>query len=314
MKTILNEIEFASNFCFRCKAYDYYNSPEYLEQQKKPFCIQPVKLNYLKFLEGDWGDDSDEKVEKTEIEETLELISWKPSLICPRLQEAKITIDIERDLEMPNTEEEALRYLDRFSNICFAECPFSRTHLTSLNKSIKGRTLITLAKLDFALLERGINMVKLNEIVDLYYYDRAEHIRNCGFSYSLINHYIKKHGFEPITKSYWEEVLGISHEDYEKASKIPNILRTHEAFELFNRLVLAGYCSEPYTWIDKSQKVLMCQCAHIIGGILKIPDNRKWKPFEDLWEVERLAQSYNKRCGRALDREILELYPEYKGK
>ena len=58
----------------------------------------------------------------------------------------------------------------------------------------------------------------------------------------------------------------------------------------------------------------MCQCAHVIGGMLNIPDKRKWKPFEELWEVNGLAQSYNKRNGRVLDYEIMKLFPDYKGK
>ena len=315
MKTILKEIEFASDFCFNCKNYDYYNSPEYLESKKKPFSLEPVKLNYSRLLEGIVGEDDSEETQKkkTEVEEMLEFISWKPSLICPRLQEAKINIDLDRELEMPTNEKEALRYLDRMSNLCFAECPFSRTHLTSLNKSVKGRAIITLAKLDFALLEQGINMTDLNNVVDLYYYDRAEHIHHCGYSYSLINHYIKRYDFEPISRSFWEEVLDIPAGAYAKVSKIPEIFRTPEACDLFNRLVIAGYCTDSFNWIDKSQKVIMSQFAHIIGGLLNIPDNRKWKPFEDLWEVERLAQSFSKRNGRALDAEILKLYPEYKG-
>ena len=120
MKTILNEIEFASKFCFQCKDYDYYNSEEYKELQKQKGAIRHVIFDSRKLIES-IIDNGEETPPKTEVEEMLEFISWKPGLRCPKLQEAKIVINLERELEMPNTEEVALRYLDRLSNSPFTK-------------------------------------------------------------------------------------------------------------------------------------------------------------------------------------------------
>lgn len=76
---------------------------------------------------------------------------------------------------------------------------------------------------------------------------------------------------------------------------------------------LSAYCDSNYRWIDKQQKTLMCQAAHVIGGLINIQPRRKWKPFEELWEVTGLASYYYKRNCRILDKEIRDLFPEYKG-
>ena len=76
---------------------------------------------------------------------------------------------------------------------------------------------------------------------------------------------------------------------------------------------LTEYCDSNHRWIDVQQKTLMCQAAHIIGGLIKIPPRRKWKPFEELWGVSGLATYYYKRNCRTLDKEIRDIFPEYKG-
>ena len=92
---------------------------------------------------------------------------------------------------------------------------------------------------------------------------------------------------------------------------IPKELDTPQGIIYLKRLT--AFCDEYYRWKDKTQKTKMCQVAHILGGLLNIPNNRKWKPFEDLWEVEGLANAYNKRNGRPLDKEIKDIFPEYEG-
>lgn len=91
----------------------------------------------------------------------------------------------------------------------------------------------------------------------------------------------------------------------------PSLLSHAHAEEYLSRLT--RYCDENHKWIDKTQKTLMCQCAHVIGGLLNIPDGYKWKPFESFWEVKGLAGAYYKRKGKQLDKEIRYLFPEYKG-
>ena len=310
MKKILKEIEFASSFCSYCKYFDYYNSPEYKERQKSGSRMSWLADDSLVKALIETYVGTDDAPTKTEVEEILERLNYKIDFKCSTLRNANIVIDIERDLVIPDSEDEILKVLDRFANILFAECPLSRTRHQSRESSVKGRTLITLAKIDFALLQRGIDIMKLAEIVDLYYYDRKEHVRECGYSYDLIGYYLDKYKLPPL----FEKIDDWFVSDSDVSTSVPEQFRNDYAMSLLNRLVTAGYCDSNLQWIDKTQKVIICQVAHVIGGMLKIPDRRKWKPFEDLWEVERLAQSYSKRDGRRLDVDILKLYPDYEGK
>lgn len=315
MKQLLREIEYASNFCFRCKSFDYYNSQEYKDAQRarEGMGILGVRkhIDWLSMI-SQQADEVEER-DKTEVEEILEEINYKIGLKCPMLREANIKIDVDRDLEMPKDEDEALLLLDRFDQILFAECPFSRTHLTSFQSSVKGCTLIALAKLDFALLQKGIDMNKLIDIIGLYCYDRDEHLKKCGYSYSLIQYYLKKNNIALATRELFGIPIDITPAQPISTPKLHEMLSSEKAISLLCRLSEKGYCDKDFNWIDKSQKVIMCQFAYIIGGILGIPDRRRWKPFEDLWEVEGLAKAHYKRCGRPLDQNLHDLFPEYTG-
>ena len=67
-------------------------------------------------------------------------------------------------------------------------------------------------------------------------------------------------------------------------------------------------------WQSDVSKVFICQVAHVLSGLLDIPDSRKWTYFEQYWNVAGLSKAFNARYGRPLDPEVKAIFPEYKGK
>ena len=89
------------------------------------------------------------------------------------------------------------------------------------------------------------------------------------------------------------------------------IFQTEQAQELMARLCPAYYRNGH--WVKEVKKVFICQVAHVLSGLLEIPDCRKWTYFEQYWKVTGLSKAFNARYGRPLDPEIRALFPEYKG-
>ena len=54
----------------------------------------------------------------------------------------------------------------------------------------------------------------------------------------------------------------------------------------------------------------MAEVAHILSGLLDL--KYKWAPFQKLWNVNYLAQAYDKKYGAPPSEEINSLFPEYK--
>lgn len=64
-------------------------------------------------------------------------------------------------------------------------------------------------------------------------------------------------------------------------------------------------------WIKNVPKSFKCQIAHVLSGLLGIPDNRKWTYFERAWNETGLAKANWNRNGKPLDDQVMRLYPEY---
>ena len=58
-------------------------------------------------------------------------------------------------------------------------------------------------------------------------------------------------------------------------------------------------------------KSFKCQIAHVLSGLLGIPDNRKWTYFEQAWSERGLAKAYWNRNGKPLDDIVKKLFHEY---
>lgn len=140
------------------------------------------------------GEDNRTEQEKEEdsYNETIKLMLTDSNGIdCNYLKKWDCSLDINREFDFPTEESEILRILDRFSSCYYYEC----VKLGSLRRpenTLEKKTQEVLARYDFYLMERGIDMMPLCEIVDLETYKREEHLWNCGYSYTLINHYLEK--------------------------------------------------------------------------------------------------------------------------
>lgn len=108
--------------------------------------------------------------------------------------------------------------------------------------------------------------------------------------------------------SIWKECSTTARTDNETAMAI---LESDEAMRYMERLeprYMKGRC-----WNKNVSKAFICQVAHVLSGLLGVPDSRKWTFFEKYWKVTGLAKAFNGRYGRQLEKEIRDLFPEYKG-
>ena len=64
-------------------------------------------------------------------------------------------------------------------------------------------------------------------------------------------------------------------------------------------------------WGRDISKTFISQVAHVLSGLLEIPDNKKWVYFERLWNVAGLSKAFYGRMGKPLDDKVKMLYPEY---
>lgn len=93
--------------------------------------------------------------------------------------------------------------------------------------------------------------------------------------------------------------------------KLFAVMESDKAIALFARIPLMYY--DGRKWRKGVAKTVISQFAHILSGILKIPDRKKWVYFEIYWEVPGLSKAFYSRNGRGLDKEIKQLFPEYEG-
>lgn len=98
-------------------------------------------------------------------------------------------VDIDREFEYPTESNEILRILDRLSWVYFWECPRPES-IRWTHHSLPVKTQTVLARYDFYLMERGIDMEQFCETVGLDIYNRSEHLGLCGYSSTLINYYL----------------------------------------------------------------------------------------------------------------------------
>lgn len=106
---------------------------------------------------------------------------------CYLVQQNKLYIDTSRELEVPEDTKKLLRLLGHFAELDVFPCKYEK-HLPWI--TVRHHVLTILAKIDFALLERGVDMLELCKIVGLDYYDRERDIDLCGEATYLIEYYI----------------------------------------------------------------------------------------------------------------------------
>ena len=141
--------------------------------------------------EGEDNRTEQEKEEDSYNEMIKLMLSDGNGISCNYLEKWNCSLDIRREFDFPTDEAEILRILDSISGCYFYEC-VKLGSLRGAENAMKNKTREVLARFDFYLLERGIDIMPLCEIVDLDLYKREEHIWNCEYSYTLINYYLQK--------------------------------------------------------------------------------------------------------------------------
>lgn len=111
------------------------------------------------------------------------------SLRCGALKADGVIIHTERELDVPTDRAVLLRLLGQFANLFLYECKLEK-HWPDV--SVRHQVLVILSKVDFLLLERGIDMEELCQIVKLDYYIRERDLDLCGESDYLIEYYLDK--------------------------------------------------------------------------------------------------------------------------
>lgn len=93
-----------------------------------------------------------------------------------------------------------------------------------------------------------------------------------------------------------------------KAQSFENLF-PEESKKYFDRLVKGGYCNNDYTW-KEGTKYHAAQAAHNISKILW--GENKWSPFEKLWGMHNLAQTFIKITveSKKTLKQIDNLFPE----
>lgn len=144
--------------------------------------------------EEDSDSPSEEPNEWEEWEKDYELsLKSKHYLKCYYLNKKGFTIDLDRDIIIPEDDRETLRLLDMISNCYSRECCFNRGGLLKRG-SVDEAFRTAIAKIDFALMEQGKDLGKILEYIHICYYDRFNDIEKCGYSWDLIRYYRDKYG------------------------------------------------------------------------------------------------------------------------
>ena len=122
-----------------------------------------------------------------------------------------------------------------------------------------------------------------------------------NFCETMLEELKQSEKFNPWTKRHKKKL--------EKNLDQTNILESRQYKRLMKRLDPSFYhCGR---WNKNVSKSFKCQIAHVLSGLLGIPDNRKWTYFEQAWSERGLAKAYWNRNGKPLDDIVKKLFHEY---
>lgn len=132
----------------------------------------------------------------TEIRAFIKHLQSIPDMANPYLPS-----DPERDFVIPDKKQEVLKALDKLSTLYSRNAPKVQeaggiARLTLLQDAMR----FGVAKVDFALIERGENF---GEMIDKFhgeYYERARDLDKCGHSWVLINYYLEEYSIDITRK------------------------------------------------------------------------------------------------------------------
>lgn len=187
---------------------------------------------------------------------------------CPYLRKKGFEINLEREFEVPSDDCEMLRLLDKMSSCNTPECSFNRTeHLYF--RTVDYMMQKAIAKIDFALIERGKDFGKLMSDMYFPYYDRKENLHECGYSWDLIRYYLDKYKITLYSKDEYEAM--------EKRAQQPAFASTAEFKDALN----CGLCDEK--GVLKVTKAEYTRKAAELYGI-KNGYKTEWERFDGIFK------------------------------
>lgn len=126
-------------------------------------------------------------------------------LSCYYLNHRQLTINLDREIIIPDDDREILRILDKLSSCYTEECLFNRVEIKRWG-SVDNAFRTALAKIDFALIEAGKDYGKLMSDMYFPYYERSKDITECGYSRDLIRYYMEKYGFQMMSNEEYDAI------------------------------------------------------------------------------------------------------------
>lgn len=180
MEAALKEFEKIFDCCAQCRE----NKGEAREVELRKARLSNAELladSVVVHRKGDvfelvYGENSDEEEQQNVI-------------VCRQLREKGFHVDLSRPLIIPEDTPHVLRLIDRYAELYVVECRFDE--LVRPSGSVRNMLRTVMAKVDFTLMERGVDLEELFDIVDFPpFYIRKRDIRLCGQSTQLVNHYL----------------------------------------------------------------------------------------------------------------------------
>lgn len=223
MKQLYEEIKKIHNWCFNCPHSDISRKAGRYSEDKEEKGLKglyPLRLRRSAYLGELFSAESivknilgvttpideEEPAEPTEEEKAeQEWADWEENfkismqsshyIQCFYLQKRGFTIDLDREFIIPEDDRETLRLLDQISNCHTQECAFNRSE-SIMRGTVDNAMSTSMAKIDFALLEKGKDFSKLMNDMYFPYYNRKDDISKCGYSWDLIRYYLDKYGIK----------------------------------------------------------------------------------------------------------------------
>ena len=154
MEAALKEFEKIFDCCAQCRE----NKGEAREVELRKARLSNAELladSVVVHRKGDvfelvYGENSDEEEQQNEI-------------VCRQLREKGFRVDLSRPLIIPEDTPHVLRLIDRYAELYVVECRFDE--LVRPSGSVRNMLRTVMAKVDFTLMERGVDLEELFDIV-----------------------------------------------------------------------------------------------------------------------------------------------------
>lgn len=307
MKQLYEEMYKLYNWCFSCPHTDMHlEISETKEKQERPtFGMRAIDL-----FSGPLGikteADEDKEHEQVDIEELHTKVSkaliesigettciietsgdekdeweqWESSYElaltefhtprCPFVRKKGLELNIDREFVIPDNETEVLHLLDKMSQCYPQECRYNKREHWGV-RTVTGMMRVAIAKIDFALIERGLDFGKLMRDMYFPYYDRKNDIHECGYSWDLIRYYLNKYDIKLLSNDEYDAM--------DTSSERPDFKNTVE----YKDALSAGQCDENGKLLVKKAEFTRFAVSHFE---IKSSYKQYWTRFDQIFTDE----------------------------